>query len=519
MYNVFEDSKGTIWLCSIDGVYTFDNNKLRYLGLTNKLLALRAVDICETKDKSIWIATRGGGVLVKNENKIIQINENNGLAGNMCRSLFVDSNSVWVGTNKGLSKISISENGKYNIDNFYAKNGLLTNEVNTIIKYNNKLCLTHNNGVSIFDPKNIRSNRYPPPIYITQILVDDSLCKEKELQHLKYDRNYITINYIGLTYKDAGNVEYKYKMEGIDSNWIFTHYTSVKYQTIPPGSYKFLVFAKNNDGYWSSNPATLSFSVLPAWWQTFSFKAGMLFLIIISTFFGFKYRLNKIRIRDQEKAVFQNKIAETELKALRAQMNPHFIFNAINSVQYFITDNDPESSQKYLAKFARLIRYVIDNSKPASIPLKTEVEALNLYLELESLRFGNRFTYEINIDENIDIDNTKIPSMIIQPFVENSIWHGLMHKPDKGKIEISLRKQGSVLKCLIKDNGIGRKKSMEINLTNNKAPHKSIGISNTKERLDIINQINNVKLSVSINDVLNEQNEVIGTSVELNMLG
>ncbi|MBK7665884.1 MAG: histidine kinase [Sphingobacteriaceae bacterium] len=198
-------------------------------------------------------------------------------------------------------------------------------------------------------------------------------------------------------------------------------------------------------------------------------------------------------------------------------MNPHFIFNAINSVQYFITNNDPVSSQKYLAKFAKLIRYVVDNSKPGTIPLNTELEAINLYLELESLRFENRFTYSVVVDESVDVENTQIPSMIIQPYVENSIWHGLMHKKEKGSIEIILEKKDTVLKCIIRDNGIGREQSKEINLANNKTLKKSIGMANTKERLDIINQMNNGGVSVIVTDILDSDNKVTGTCVELNI--
>lgn len=515
--NIFEDSEGKIWLSAVDGVYTYRNKVLEYLGETNKLFAIRAVDICETQNHEIWVATRGGGIIVKRGQEVIQINEEMGLAGNMCRSLFSDSNAVWVGTNKGLSKVTRDKSGKYEIENFYDKNGLLTNEVNRIIRHNNKLWLTHNNGISVFNPSNIKSNTYPPPVYILQTFVNDSLCSQQELKNLSYDKNYLTINYIGLSYKDAGHIEYKYKIVGIDSNWTHTTYTTVKYQTIPPGTYRFMVYAKNNDGYWSKTPATVSFTILHAWWQTFEFKIAVTLFWVLVILLLFKLRLDILRKREQEKAAFKNKIGETELKALRSQMNPHFIFNAINSVQYFITNNDPVSSQKYLAKFAKLIRYVVDNSKPGTIPLNTELEAINLYLELESLRFENRFIYSVIVDESVDVENTQIPSMIIQPYVENSIWHGLMHKKEKGSIEIILEKKDTVLKCIIRDNGIGREQSKVINLANNKTLKKSIGMANTKERLDIINQMNNGGVSVIVTDILDSDNKVTGTCVELNI--
>ncbi len=515
--NIFEDSKGVVWLSALNGVYVYNNRELIYLGLKNELFSIRASDICEASDKSIWIATRGGGVIVKRGNKTIQIIEKQGLSGNMCRCLFADSSAVWVGTNKGLSRITIHGDDTYSIDNFYAKNGLLTNEVNMILKQNNKLWLTHNNGVSVFDVANIKPNKYPPPIYILNTLVNDSLCGKENLMNLEYDQNYITINYIGLSYKDAGNIEYKYKMDGIDSNWIYTHYTSVNYRTLPPGTYRFVVSAKNNDGYWSYHPATLSITILPAWWQTKIFIACSIIIIVVFMILIFKFRLNLIKKRERLKTIHQTKLSNAELKALRSQMNPHFVFNAINSVQYFITNNDPASSQKYLSKFARLIRYVVDNSKPSVIPLSKELEAINLYLDLESLRFENKFEYSVEINKNIDIDNVQIPSMLIQPFVENAIWHGLMHKETKGKIKIEIDIKQNVMLCVIEDNGIGRKRAQEIMIEKGNEFHKSVGMSLTQERLDVLNLQNNSKLSVKIIDLLDRDGNGIGTRVELNL--
>ncbi|MBA3682215.1 MAG: histidine kinase [Bacteroidetes bacterium] len=515
--NIFEDAGGVVWLSTIKGVYTYKNKVLRYLGNDNPLFTLRSSDIKEASDKSIWVATRGGGLLVKNGNKIKQFTEKQGLTGNMCRSLFVDSNIVWVGTNKGLSRITINGQDNYSIDNFYAKNGLLTNEVNTIIKFNKKLWLAHNGGISVFDVSNIKPNKYPPPIYILQTFVNDSLCKVEDLKELKYNKNRLTINYLGISYKDAGHIQYKYKMLGIDSNWVYTNYTTVSYHTIPPGTYHFVVSAKNNDSYWSVLPATVTIRILQPWWKNWIF---ILFVIIVTCLligFLFKHRLSTIKQKERLKAIQQTKLSNAELKALRAQMNPHFIFNAINSVQYFITNNDPVSSQKYLSKFAKLIRYVVDNSKPLAIPLSKELEALNLYLDLEWLRFENKFEYSIDLHENVDVEGVQIPSMLIQPYVENAIWHGLMHKNSKGKIKITISRYENVLFCVIEDNGIGRKRSQEIIKEKNNEFHKSVGLSITHERLEVINQQNDTKLTVNVIDLEDEEGNCIGTRVELNL--
>jgi ligand-binding sensor domain-containing protein len=513
--NIFEDSEGVLWLSTIDGVYTYDGKTLANLAARDSLLAYRTVDICEGPDHSIWIATRGGGIIVRTGNTFTHLTEKDGLAGNMCRCLFLDSNTVWVGTNRGLSRITVTPGGKFLFDNYYSRNGLLSNEIGSIASHEGKLWLAHNNGITIFDPRNTRSNTSPPPVYITDLLVNDHTFDINAHPGLHYDQNHITINYTGLSYKDAGNIEYKYKMSGVDSAWINTRYTSVEYHTLPPGSYRFEVLAKNNDGYWSSSPSVISFTIYPPWWQTWIFRVGAALVLLTLTILIFKIRLERIRKQDREKAQLQYLLSETELKALRAQMNPHFIFNAINSVQYFITSHDAASSQKYLAKFARLIRYVVENSRPASILLKTEIEALGLYLELESLRFEEQFAYTINIQKNVDVNYTHVPTMIIQPYVENAIWHGLMPKKGKGTLSIDLEMQDEVLKCTIMDNGIGRKKSQEMKLKNGSTLHKSVGMSNIRERLDIINRVNNINMDVKILDLTDDKGEPAGTCVEL----
>jgi ligand-binding sensor domain-containing protein len=519
--NLFEDHSGKIWICSNNNIWTYDSLN----GLLNPFqdipeLKTRIVDVKEDADGNIWMVSRGKGVIVKKENSYFTISQKEGLVGNMCRTVFIDSgNVVWVGTNNGLSKIVLTpgKDFKYTVTNYTSKNGLLSNEVNTILRQGDKLWLVHNNGVSVFDPAQIGENASPPPVYITRLLVNnDTVAATREID-FPYDRNYFNISFIGISYKDPGHVEYKYKMKGVDSNWVYTYYTSVTYQTLPPGDYKFIVYAKNNDGYWSQNPATLSFTILPAWWQTLIFKTVVVLFLILIILFVFRIRINVIRQRDRKKSVLQNKIAGIELKALRAQMNPHFVFNSINSVQYFITNNDPDSSQKYLSKFAKLIRYVVDNSKLTFIPVKKEIEALTLYLDLEALRFGSRFEYNITVHENVDVEYTQIPSMLIQPYVENSIWHGIMHKKGNGKIDITLEMKEDVLFCTIEDNGIGRKKSMELKHEKDECLHDSIGMSNTRERLEIINQVNDSNMSADVSDIIDEKGEICGTKVEIHV--
>ncbi len=518
--HIYKDRFGKLWICSSNGLSTYNEKEgLLYLGEKDTLLASRVVDIKEGFNGLLWMATRGKGVIIKKDKTLITIDQSKGLSGNMCRRLFLDStNVVWVGTNNGLNKITVESFDplKYSVTIYNSKSGLLTNEVNYIVKFKNELWLAHNNGISIFDPRHIKDNTTPPPVYITDVLVNEKSISLNTAD-LKHNENYLTINYNGLSFKDPGNIDYKYKLIGLDTNWIMTNYTSVKFQSLPPAEYLFVVYEKNNDGYWSDLPSVFHFTVHPAWWQTWWFKVFIILVIIGLVIAVFIYRLKIFKKRERLKMIRQTKLSNAELKALRSQMNPHFIFNAINSVQYFITNNDPASSQRYLSKFAKLIRYVVDNSKPVAIPLTKELEALNLYLDLESLRFENKFEYTIHIHDNVDVENSMIPSMLIQPYVENAIWHGLMHKETTGKITITLESKEKALICVIEDNGIGRKKSGEVLKAKKNEFHKSVGMSITRERLDIINRKNNSNLTITITDLEDAAGNALGTKVELNL--
>jgi len=221
------------------------------------------------------------------------------------------------------------------------------------------------------------------------------------------------------------------------------------------------------------------------------------------------------RTTRKEKLNVEKQKVAMELKALRAQMNPHFIFNAINSIQHFILNNDSKAAHMHLSRFSQLIRKVLENSRFESIPLAEEIRMLELYLELESLRFSSKFHYKISVESSIDSENVLISPLIIQPFVENAIWHGLMHLKDKqGEVLIGFEKINGSLKCTINDNGIGRKRSMELKKG---TMHESMGLSIAKERLQIVNMMNKAKTSINLIDKTNTDGTPSGTIVELFM--
>jgi tetratricopeptide (TPR) repeat protein len=239
-------------------------------------------------------------------------------------------------------------------------------------------------------------------------------------------------------------------------------------------------------------------------------------LFILSLAIGLLiYSRSRIHAR-QRISEMNRKISEVTQANLRQQMNPHFIFNTLNSIQYYMYQHDKLATNNYLTKFSSLMRKVLENSQHTSVPLRDELDALTLYLELEKIRFKNKFDYQINIDEEIDTILYKVPTMLIQPYVENSICHGLIPSEEKGLVKIDLKLKKDYISCIIEDNGIGRDASRERKMKNDKN-HNSLGTQITNSRLDLVNTLYGTSLKTIYTDLKNESGESVGTRVEIHI--
>jgi len=247
--------------------------------------------------------------------------------------------------------------------------------------------------------------------------------------------------------------------------------------------------------------------------------AGLLLFLALGIFIFRSLSLKRKNERlqnDKRQADLQQKASELEMQALRAQMNPHFIFNCLSSINKFILKNDTDTASDYLTRFSRLIRQVLTNSQLSLIPLNDEIEMLRLYLDMERLRFSDSFTYNITFENSIEPETVYVPPMILQPFCENAIWHGLMHKVGLGKLEIVLSLENGQLRCIIADNGVGRQKAGELKSRSN-GKQKSLGLKITAERLALFNDQRTVQDFYKTEDVLDSNGDIAGTKVVLNI--
>jgi ligand-binding sensor domain-containing protein len=472
--------------------------------------------------QGIFIATTlGDGVFFFNKDAVLNLNEKSGLTDNLCSSLFIQNDStVWVTTLNGLNRIVYNyKAGEFNIriKNLYRNDGLPSNYLNDIYVYGDSIWLATNTGMAVFNEKDLPNYSYSPKMAIEAFKANDVYKDIFPSAGINLDRNSnnIVIEFNCRTFKNAVSVLYKYKLVGLNSNWIETRNNQVDFTGLPPGSYEFAVYAYSLNENWKSNIERINFKIKPAYWETTWFRvllaAVVLVIIFLLIFYQFRKVKNKFTL--QQKVInYEKEMLELEQQALRLQMNPHFIFNALNSIQHAILSGKQNDAYNSLELFSSLIRGILENSKYKFISLEDEIEILKIYIQIEAKRFSSDFNYEVNIDPEIDVSSIRIPPMLIQPFVENSIWHGLMPKTEgEKKLILSFTGTDDTIICKVEDNGIGRNKAAAMK---SKKHGTSLGTALTFNRVANINMLENkARYAIEIYDKAHDAGTIVTITI------
>jgi ligand-binding sensor domain-containing protein len=518
---LYDPADSVLYACSKLGLFRFKNRK-KLPGIFNNMENTSYTDIINIGKGNMVTSSMGDGIFFFNKKKIRQVNEKDGLSDNMCTSLFAENDStIWVATLNGLNRISsrfVSEKFEIKIRNFYRNDGLPSNYINDIYVYGDTIWLATNFGLAIFNKNDLSTNVYTPKISIETLKANNEniLQRKNKLIELNRKNNNIIIEFNCRTFKNSGTVRYKYKMGGLNSNWTETMNNQVDFTGLAPGRYTFEVFAYSVDENWKTNVEQIKFYIKPAYWQTLWFRILLAALFLLSVILIVFYRFKKVKgkFAVQQKIInYEKELLELEQQALRLQMNPHFIFNALNSIQYAILSGKQNDAYNSLELFSSLIRGILENSKYKFISLEDEIEILKIYIEIEAKRFSSDFKYEVNIDPDIDTSGIKIPPMLIQPFVENSIWHGLMPKTEgEKKLILSFASTDDAIICKVEDNGIGRNKAAAMK---SKKHGTSLGTALTFNRVANINMLENKpRYAIEIYDKANDGGTIVTITIQ-----
>lgn len=495
--------------------YNFRTKKLRTITEKEGLSSSRVYTISKDRYKNIYIGTYKGLNILDTMGRIRIIDKRNGLRNTRVDNIVTDNRGrLWITNFHTLicydpadSSFAYfdEQNGVRNAG-FTVGQGILTHDGN-IIFCNNGLLIVNTN---IPLP---RKQLYPR-VSINRIYDDGGfdLLDPSVPVKLDYDNGKISFYYLANNLFATSRFFYRYKMDNVDTGWQQATKNNQVTYNLNPGKYVFHIQTSYIESDWQDADNKIFIIVSPPWWQKWWFRIIVIAFVGAIVFFLFRRRIAAIRT----KASIRQQMAELEGKALRAQMNPHFIFNSLNAIQELIVTENYNASYQYLSKFSKLLRLVLNNSEKNFIPLSDEIEMNRLYLELESLRFKQSFHYTINTDEHTDTETTMFPSLLLQPFIENAIWHGLMHKEGDKKLSISFSTDNDIMSCVIEDNGIGREKAAGIKAQKLGSHHfASKGTELAQQRVQVLRQTGLTATSIETKDILDTDGSVKGTRVEI----
>ncbi|OYU94545.1 MAG: hypothetical protein CFE21_16210 [Bacteroidetes bacterium B1(2017)] len=513
IYSVYYSNNKSLWFGTDSGLYVHENGVTRNCSNENTLLQERINCIEETEDSLLLLGTNGMGLLVYKNGKILQhLQMAEGSGSSFCKKISVHGPLIYVLTLNGIF-VFRSINGQLVEELPSAMFSLFQQkEINDFFVDGNEIGMAGNQGVYLI-PNRFSENNIPrPQTYIEKVFVGDSSFSFKQGLSLNYDNNTFRIQFISIHFQIPERVNYRYRLRS-DQAWFYTSGNSVVLPLIEPGSYTFEVQGRIGAGDWS-NSASFSFIIMPPFWRETWFVFLCLSVITsISVWLVMRYFKTKIR-RKEEQHKIKLRISELEQQALLTMMNPHFLFNVMNSIQSFINTNHPKQANQYLSDFARLIRMNLDISHKKNISLEEELAYLKLYIHFENLRLQKDIFFDIEIDSEIDKEDLFIPAMLIQPFVENAIWHGLRDMNEQGFIKLLFKVNSlNQLEIQILDNGIGVPESLLLDSFLTQA-NQAKGLSITLQRLCLLHQVTDSRGLIKFTHIYPE-NAFKGTCVSL----
>lgn len=530
--NIQSDARGDVWCAGSLGLFQISGKNVRHWTDADGLPDVSCTAVMPGSDGRCWISSHEGLAVL--ENDAIRPIVASGVDEHVNFAVEWERN-LWVGTNNGVYHAPLDSIGQPGFAEFHhlgTRDGLGSRETNQNawwIDGQNRLWVGTTEGVNRLEPFLAeRRTASVPKLALSEVRLNllrtDWEARGVDLDiasglpvdlRVGHKDNHFTFHYRGFGMRYPKTLEYQYRLDGFDETWRpVTKAEFATYSNLPYSSFNFQVRSRGGSGAWSA-PKSFSFSIAPPFWMTWWFYLLEAIAAIALLWFIFDRRRRMVEARlESEKFELKSRMLALEQQNLNASMNRHFVFNALNSIQYYINRKDRISANKYLTAFARLIRKNLDSSASNLTTLRDEIERLELYLQLEHMRFQDKFEYAIHLGDEVDPDHVEVPSMLLQPFLENSIWHGILPKQSPGLVEVFVAYVGEDVSFLIRDNGIGVSTSLAQKSGDD--PHVSQGVNITSGRLDVMRKLTRENLQlIGPYEVKADDGAVLGTEVKI----
>lgn len=499
-----------------DSIFVGDFSNLYKLNVKTKKTTLFLkgyyfTDIKKLKDNLYIGATNTNGIVLFNNRRVLQkISESDGLLSHQVKRIDIETpTTFWASTNYGISRIKLNEKD-LKINNFTQIDGLPSNVVAGSVIKNDSIFIGTSKGLGIFSIKKLLAQEkfINKKVIINSVKIGNNEYFDLTKKPEGFTPDDVVFNLSFLDYASQGKINYKYKVAGLSDEWQVSNSPKIILNSVPPGKYVLKVFGLGYNGKQSQTSTDLAFEIKPHFWQTWWFKLVLTLVTLGILFAIINFYFQKRRNKKLETLNYEKKIAELELQAIKAQINPHFIYNCLNSIQFLLYKKDYQETENYLETFSQMIRKTLHYSEKTFMPIREEIEYLSLYLNMEKLRLKDLFDYKISTSEKVN-KNWVIPSLLIQPFVENAIKHGISSLKDrKGCIEVYFDHIDSTLSITIEDNGVGIG-----NLSKSMAKEDSFGVKLSQKRIETFKQLFETNIILEIKDLSEYQKQ--GTQIKL----
>lgn len=493
---------GRLWLGTLEGLFLYEQGVLKNPGNTavfrDRIIGIHPY----AKDVLLVASLNSGLALLRTNGEIHVLDTKNGLTTPTINSVDVDGNTIWLGTNRGLARVLFDGKG-FSTSYYGLEDGLPTLDIHQFKVADNRVYLKWINRLVCIPVNKLLQPRAQPHAFITSILLEKTQQQWSPGIRITHSDNDWQFNFVSPDLASAGKQVYDYRLQGLDHSWHTTRQRYAQYTNLPPGSYTFEV----RPGAGATGSTQFAFTIPPAFWQTTWFSILLTIAALGMLALVFWLRIRAINRKNQ----LLLDLAESRQKMLVQLIKPHFIFNVLNTVQSAILKQDRIAATGIISRFAKLLRMSLETTRENFTPMENEIELLKNYFELESTRVPGKFSYVIetkNIDDRLRLE---IPSMLLQPFAENAVLHGVNNLVDKkGAIHILFHMESGRLTCRIEDNGIGRVQSRR---DHGASAHKSLGIDLTVNRLKLLHYRHRSTFFFEIKDGAAGMSNTTGTSV------